>query len=98
MIRTCARKLVCALALMLAGAIPMAHAAIARTLEVGPSKLYTMPSLAAADARDGDRIVIEPGEYFDCAVWRANGLTIEGADPDATAVITDKTCLDKALF
>ena len=71
-----------------------AHAA---TLEVGAGKKYKMPSEAAAVAHDGDHIQIAAGEYFDCAIWRANDLTIEGAAPDTT-VITDKVCQGKALF
>jgi hypothetical protein len=70
---------------------------LAATLEVGPGKTYAAPSAAAAAAHDGDHIVIAAGSYFDCAVWRANDITIEGAGPDAT-VITDKTCNGKALF
>ena len=71
--------------------------ATAATLQVGPGKPYAMPSAAAAAAHDGDHIVIAAGSYFDCAVWKANNLTIEGAGPDAT-VITDKTCMGKGLF
>jgi hypothetical protein len=71
--------------------------ALAATLEVGAGKPYPQPSAAAAAAHDGDHVVIAAGSYFDCAVWKANNLTIEGAGPDAT-VITDKTCMDKALF
>ncbi len=78
--------------------LPSRGAAIARTLEVGPDKPYMAPSLAAADAKDGDRILIGPGEYFDCTVWQANNLVIEGAAPDAKTVITDKTCQGKAIF
>lgn len=68
----------------------------AKTLEVGPSHHLKAPSDAAAVASPGDIIEIEPGEYFDCAVWSASGITIEGRD--AGAVITDKTCEGKALF
>jgi hypothetical protein len=70
---------------------------LAATLEVGPGKTYEMPSAAAAAAHDGDHIVIAPGSYFDCAVLRTSNLTVEGASPEAT-VITDKTCMGKALF
>jgi len=69
----------------------------ARTLEVGPGKQFAQPSQAAAAAKDGDRVVIAPGQYFDCAVWRQNNLTVEGASAQDT-VITDKTCQGKALF
>jgi len=70
----------------------------ARTLEVGEGKAYKMPSLAAAAARDGDVVKIYPGEYFDCAVWQANKLVVEGVGPADKVVITDKACNGKALF
>ena len=70
----------------------------ARTLEVGETRTYKTPSEAIAAAQDGDRVVIDPGEYFDCAVVKANNLTIEGASPDGTAVLTDKACQGKALL
>ncbi len=75
----------------------LAGPARARVLRVGPGGEYTQPSQAAAAARDGDQVVIAPGQYFDCAVWRANNLTVEGASETGT-VITDKTCQGKALF
>jgi nitrous oxidase accessory protein NosD len=73
--------------------------ASAKTLEVGQDKPFKQPSEAAAKAAEGDVIRIAPGEYFDCAIWRANDLVIEGtgAKPDDT-VITDKTCQGKGLF
>ena len=70
----------------------------ARTLEVGPDKPLKQPSDAAATATDGDHIVIAPGEYFDCAVWRASKLVIEGSGKPEDTVITDKTCQGKGLF
>ena len=81
------------------GALSALHvaAAGAATLDVGPDKHFKMPSQAAAAAHDGDHIRIAAGQYFDCAVWRANDLVIEGADPKTT-VITDKVCQGKALF
>jgi hypothetical protein len=69
----------------------------ARTFEVGPGKQFAQPSQAAAAAQDGDHVVIAPGQYFDCAVWKQNNLTIEGVSAQDT-VITDKTCQGKALF
>jgi hypothetical protein len=70
----------------------------ARTLVVGPDQPLKLPSAAASIAADGDAIEIEAqeGGYFDCAVWRANRLTIEGSGRDV--VITDKVCQGKALF
>ena len=66
------------------------------TLKVGPSETYKSPSEAAAVAKNGDQIEIEPGEYFDCAVWRADNLVIEGTGP--SVIITDKTCDAMGLF
>ncbi len=83
--------------LMAACLLALAFPAAARTLMVGPDQAYPAPSAAAAAARDGDVVRIAKGEYFDCAIWRANNLTIEGAGPEAT-VITDKTCQGKGLF
>ena len=77
-------------------AVPSRAELPAATLDVGPGKLYTSPSEAAAKAKDGDHIEIAPGTYIDCAVWRANNLVIEGTGPGV--VITDKTCQGKALF
>lgn len=70
--------------------------ASARVLVVGVDRDLKLPSAAASIADDGDTITIDAGEYFDCAVWRANGLTIEGSGKDV--VITDKACEGKALF
>jgi hypothetical protein len=66
------------------------------TLKVGRSQTYQTPSAAAAVAKNGDHIQIEPGQYFDCAVWRADNLVIEGTAPGV--VITDKTCNGMGLF
>jgi hypothetical protein len=70
--------------------------AAARTLSVGPHQPFPVPSAAARDAQDGDTVLIEPGEYYDCAVWTQSHLVIAGAHPGV--VITDTTCQGKALF
>jgi len=77
-------------------AIAAAPPAAARVLTVGPGQAYAAPSEAAAAAEDGDTIAIAPGSYFDCAVWRGDGLIIEGTAPGAE--ITDKPCEGKAAF
>ena len=79
-------------------ALCLAMPAAGHTLEVGPGKPMTLPSEAAAAAVDGDHIAIAPGEYFDCAVWHASHLVIEGTGKPDDTVITDKTCNGKALF
>ena len=56
-----------------------APAVAARVLQVGPGKLYTLPSQAAKVALDGDVVEIDAGDYrADTAVWKANGLTLRG--------------------
>jgi hypothetical protein len=67
-----------------------------RTLDVGPGHDLKRPSAAAAIARDGDVVRIEPGDYVDCAVWTANRLIIAGKGPGV--VISTKVCEAKALF
>jgi hypothetical protein len=75
-----------------AGAAPRAAA---RVIEVGPKRDFKLPSAAAAVARSGDIVRIDPGEYSDCAVWSADKLVIEGR---GIVVIRDKVCQDKAIF
>jgi hypothetical protein len=70
---------------------------LAATLEVGAGKPYPLPSAAAAAAHDGDLIAIAAGSYVDCAVWKANNLTVQGAGSDAT-VISGPACAGKGLF
>jgi len=67
--------IVSALLLCLLPASPLA----ARVLKVGNGKPYSLPSQAAADARDRDTIEIDAGLYLrDAAIWRTNNLTIRG--------------------
>jgi parallel beta helix pectate lyase-like protein len=79
-------------------AFVLATSAHARTLEVGENKEFKMPSGAAAVAQDGDHVQIQPGEYFDCAIWSANKLVVEGVGDPEKVVVTDKACQGKALF
>lgn len=85
------------LAALAAFATLLALPAAAATLQVGEGKPYTSLGAAAAAAHDGDTVQIAPGEYFDCASFRANNLTIAGAGADKTT-LTDKTCSGKALL
>ena len=88
--RTCLAALAC---------LPIAAAAVqARTLEVGAGHSFATPSAAVAAAGAGDRILVYPGQYFDCAVLSANGMTIQGVGDAASVVLTDKTCQGKALL
>ena len=77
-------------------AIP--HAGRARTLEVGPTREFQLPSAAIAAAVDGDQVLIDGGTYVDCASVRANNLTIEGRAPDAAATLRDRSCAGKGIL
>jgi hypothetical protein len=54
------------------------------------------PSEAARQAADGDSVVIDPGTYYDCAVWRQAHLSLRAAGPGV--VLTDMTCVGKAIW
>jgi pectate lyase len=71
---------------------------MAKTIEVGKDKPYKTLAEGMKAAADGDRILIAAGEYFDCANVRLNHVTIEGAGPDGSSVLTDKACNGKALL
>ena len=55
----------------------------ADVLLVGPDRSLRMPSEAAAVVQDGDVVRFDPGEYVDCAIWRASSLVLEA--PEGTA-------------
>ena len=74
----------------------MALPVCAKDLPVGPGQPYAQPSDAVRAAQPGDRVLIEPGEYFDCAIWSTPGLVLEGRGPGV--VLTDRTCQDKAIL
>lgn len=81
---------------LLAALLAFTGPAGARTLLVGTDKPFGSPSAAALAAQDGDTVLIDPGEYYDCALWTRNRLTVAGAGPGV--VITDATCEGKAVF
>lgn len=83
--------------LALAGLLALGAPAAAETLRVGPGEAFRLPSEAAAAAREGDTILITPGRYADCAVWRAARLTIAAAGAGVVE-ITGPVCQGKALF
>ena len=55
---------------------------------------------------DGDRVVLDPGVYRECAIWTASRLTIEARTaPDTMkqtvmnqTYVTGPTCGDRGLF
>ena len=90
--------------LLLACAIWLsAGTASADTLQVGPNRELKTAAAAARVVADGDRVVFDPGEYFECAIWRASGIVIEAATPTIASgppnvVFTDMACGGKASF
>lgn len=68
----------------------------AKVLLVGPDRSLRLPSDAAAVAEDGDVVRFDPGEYVDCAIWRASSLVLEA--PDGGAHVRDRACADKAIW
>jgi hypothetical protein len=70
--------------------------ASARELAVGPNRVLKVPSQAAAVAANGDVVRIDPGDYADCAFWRASHLLIEAAGPGVR--IAGKVCGEKGIF
>ena len=77
-------------------ALFLASPAAAKDLLVGPGQPYDRPSAAILAAQPGDQVLIEPGEYYDCAAWTTPGLTVAGRTPGA--VLTDRTCQGKAIL
>jgi hypothetical protein len=65
-------------------------------LMVGPGKTFKKPSEATHAASPGDTIDIAPGVYFDCAVWQAKNITIQGSGPGV--ILSDRICQGKAIF
>jgi Right handed beta helix region len=68
----------------------------AKVLLVGPERDLRAPSDAAALAEDGDVVRIDPGEYVDCAIWRADRLVLEA--PEGAAHMRDRACAGKAIW
>ncbi len=68
----------------------------AAELLVGEGAPFPSLGAAAAAARPGDRVHILPGTYYDCAVWRADGIIVEGSGEETR--ITDRICEGKAVF
>jgi len=90
-------RLVLPLLLAAAPAVAAPTVAAVETLRVGPGERFRAPSEAAAAVREGDRVIVAPGTYRDCAVWRAASVTVEAA-PGGPVVIEGPACAGKGLF
>jgi hypothetical protein len=75
------------------GALPANAVAVH---QVGPERSLKLPSDAAEIVQDGDIVRIDPGEYVDCAIWRASGLLLQA--PDGAAHVRDRACAGKAIW
>ena len=88
--------LTCRLALLLALLLP--SLATAATYVVGPAREIRALSAIAPSLRPGDKVLIEPGEYQDCAIIRADDVTIEGWGAPEQVVLADRSCGGKAIL
>ena len=96
--KQCSRPFWCLICLVVGLAALTPDRAVAEVYRVGPDQELKKPSQAARIVHSGDIVQIEPmpGGYYDCAIWRADDLTIEGIGNDVR--LTDMTCQRKAIF
>lgn len=78
-------------------AAPNSAQSTGRVLRVGPTRKLKLPSTAAAIVRSGDTVLIDAGNYADCAIWRTPDITLSGS-VGAETRIRDVTCDGKALW
>jgi hypothetical protein len=86
----------CALMLVMPAFVGQCGAAHAATLIVGPDAAYKTIESVALAANSGDTVLITPGTYSNCAVWRADHLTIAGLN--GTAQFSGTVCENKGIF
>lgn len=84
--------------IILAALLWPASLAQAGEITVGPQGTYAELADAAAAVQAGDTVLLTSGEYYACAVWKQDRLTIRGAKHGAEARITDNACDGKAAF
>lgn len=70
-----------------------------RIIRVGPGQALPTVAAAAAQARDGDTIEIDAGDYTaDVAVWKQNNLTIRGVGGRARLIAAGASAEQKAIW
>jgi len=70
-----------------------------RTLHIGPSRSIKSFREAASLARDGDLVLVDPGEYRgDVAVWPQSGLAIRANGGRVLLVANGASAEDKGTF
>ena len=68
-----------------------------KTLNVGEARFFKKPSDVLKDVNDGDTILIDPGIYEDCAIWRNHNLTLK-ANGSAPVILQNKSCGGKGIW
>ena len=72
---------------------------VGRVLQVGPRRALRTIAAAAAVARDGDTVDIDPGDYIaDVAVWRQSNLTIRGLGERVRLIARGASAEQKAIW
>ena len=70
-----------------------------RRIQVGPDRAVRTVAGAAAIARDGDTIEIDPGDYLaDVAVWQQSDLTIRGMGARVRLIANGASAEGKAIW
>ena len=70
-----------------------------RTWRVGPDRSLTVPSEAAAVARDGDTVLLDAGTYVgDVATWTQDDLTLRGVGGRAHLKADGESAQGKAIW
>jgi hypothetical protein len=92
------RLVLLAVSLAIAGSI-VSGKAYPDTIQVGPKRLYKVPSAAASVAKDGDVVAIEAGVYRgDVAVWPQQRLTLRGVGGRAHLQAEGNAAEGKAIW
>lgn len=96
---TLARRFMPPLSLTAFAKVMAADPEVKRTLYVGKSRDLKTLRQASEVARDGDQVLVEPGDYRgDVAVWRQKGLVIRAEKGVATLVAEGASAEDKGIF
>lgn len=72
---------------------------IAQRIQVGPSRAVKTVAAAAALAKDGNIIEIDPGDYLaDVAVWQQSNITIRSTGPRVRLIAKGANAEGKAIW
>lgn len=76
-----------------------ASTAIGRRIQVGPGRAIRTVAAAATQARDGDTIEIDPGDYLaDVSVWTQDNLVIRGMGARVRLIANGASAERKAIW